>query len=143
MLYLVNNFKFFLKKFILFCNIGGRTEGTTYVVQLTDSEINRGVKIRYLDIVSLYPSVQYFCRLYFFFYFTYFNCYLCRFPGRLHPKIIETSEIPNLGMNFSLETAKCYFGLFAVFLVPPDNLLFPIVPYRTREKTIFGLCRTA
>lgn len=64
-----------------------------------------------------------------------------RFPATLHPKIIPGTELPKLGENFTLDSAKQYFGIFSVFLVPPGDVLFPTVPYKTREKTVFGLCR--
>ena len=64
-----------------------------------------------------------------------------RFPSKLHPEIIDASDIPNHGLNFTLELARGYFGLFAIFIVPPKNILFPTVPYKCRQKSIFGLCK--
>lgn len=66
----------------------------------------------------------------------------CSFPGRTHPEILEENKIPNYGVNMTLEEAQNYFGLFALFIYPPRGLLFPVIPYRTRQKTIYGLCKT-
>ena len=65
-----------------------------------------------------------------------------RFPGTLHPRIVKEDDLPNRGIDFSLTSARQFFGVFAVFLLPPRKLLFPSIAYRTREKTVFGLCKT-
>ena len=75
-------------------------------------------KTRYYDFTSLYPYVQ---KKY-------------RFPI-LHPMIThgidECSEIE----------IKTVFGLIKCKILPPKNLLFPVLPYRTAKLT-FPLCRT-
>jgi hypothetical protein len=75
-------------------------------------------KIRYNDFTSLYPYVQ---KIY-------------DYPTK-HPKIIrgveKCAEIP----------IESVFGLIKCKILPPRNLLFPVLPYRTAKLT-FPLCRT-
>jgi hypothetical protein len=108
---------------------GGRVENLAVVVELTPSEIARGVKIDLVDVVSEYPYVQ----------------FVKPFPANLHPTYIRRDELPRQGSNMTLAEAEEYFGILSVFLLPPKNCMFPTVPFRSganKGKTLYGLCRT-
>ena len=64
-----------------------------------------------------------------------------RYPKRLHPDIVDGAEVVGPGEELTLETARRYFGIFSVFLVPPTDLLFPSIPFRNGPRTLYGLCR--
>lgn len=70
-------------------------------------------KIKHYDIRSLYPYVQKYGI----------------FPFG-HPKII----------NSNFESIDKYFGLINCTVLPPRNLLFPILPIKTKNKLLFTLC---
>ena len=72
-------------------------------------------EIRYLDFTSLYPYV------------------LSRrsFPGS-HPKIFK-KDFP------SIDTV---FGFVSCKVLPPKNLYIPVLPYNSKGKLTFPLCRT-
>ena len=75
-------------------------------------------KIRYNDFTSLYPYVQ---KIY-------------EYPTK-HPEITRGLEnCAKIDLNY-------IFGLVKCKILPPTNLLFPIIPYRTTKLT-FPLCRT-
>jgi hypothetical protein len=76
---------------------------------------NENERILFLDVVSLYPYV----------------IKSCKFPLG-HPEIITH--------DFDM-SMKSYFGIAHVKIVPPKNLYVPVLPYRTREKLIFPLCK--
>lgn len=75
---------------------------------------NEKEKIRYVDFTSLYPYV----------------CKYAKFPVG-HPEIYFGDEIP-----------ADMFGIMKCKVLPPRDLLHPLLPYRTRKKLIFPLCRT-
>ena len=72
-------------------------------------------KIRYYDFTSLYPFVQ----------------KTCKFPKGL-PQVITENFI-------SIEN---YFGVVNCVVIPPQNLLFPVLPLRINNKLVFTLCKT-
>ena len=92
---------------------GGRTSPAIMYYEFTHEE-----KGRYYDFTSLYPSVQ---KKY---------CY----PTK-HPQIIRGVE------ECSDIEVSSVFGLIKCKILPPTNLLFPVLPYRT-NKLMFPLCRT-
>lgn len=71
-------------------------------------------QIRYVDFTSLYPYV----------------CKYSKFPIG-HPVIFFGNDIP-------MEV----FGIIKCKILPPQDLLHPVLPYRTRNKLTFPLCRT-
>ena len=71
-------------------------------------------KIRYVDYTSLYPYV----------------CKYAKFPIG-HPVISFGDDIPSH-----------VFGLLKCKVLPPQDLFHPVLPYRTRQKLVFPLCRT-
>ncbi len=73
-------------------------------------------EIKSLDVNSLYPSVL----------------ASKKFPVG-HPSII----ISNTGTDLSP-----YFGFIKCDILPPSDLLIPVLPLRSGGKLIFGLCRT-
>ncbi|XP_072384507.1 uncharacterized protein [Diabrotica undecimpunctata] len=71
-----------------------------------------GKKLRYIDIVSLYPTVQYYDR------------YPIGHPVKIHaPESYEPS----------------WFGLVHCQILPPTNLYHPVLPVKT-DKLMFPLC---
>lgn len=71
-------------------------------------------KIRYFDFTSLYPWTNKYCR----------------YPVG-HPTIItkDFGDISN------------YFGLAKIKILPPRQLYHPVLPYRSKGKLKFPLCR--
>ena len=49
-----------------------------------------------------------------------------------HPEIITE--------NF--DDVSAYFGLIKCTVLPPKGLLHPVLPYRTKDKLMFPLCKT-
>jgi hypothetical protein len=75
-------------------------------------------KIRYNDFTSLYSYVQ--------------KIYV--YPTK-HPEITRGIEkCAKININY-------VFGLIKCKILPPTNLLFPVIPYRTTKLTL-PLCRT-
>ena len=77
-------------------------------------ECNDDENIRYVDFTSLYPWV----------------CKYAKLPLG-HPEVYRDTDIPD-----RVE------GLIKCKVLPPQNLLHPVLPYRTRNKLLFPLCRT-
>ena len=77
-------------------------------------ESNEQEQIKYVDFTSLYPYV----------------CKYAKFPVG-HPEVYFGDDIPNT-----------VFGLMKCKVLPPRDLFHPVLPYRTRNKLIFPLCRT-
>ena len=75
---------------------------------------NEGEQIKYYDFTSLYPYVQ----------------KNCIFPYGL-PTVITT--------NF--QDISLYFGLIKCTILPPNNLLYPVLPAKINGKLIFTLCK--
>jgi hypothetical protein len=92
---------------------GGRTSPAIMYYKFTHGE-----KGCYYDFTSLYPAVQ---KKY---------CY----PTK-HPQIIRSVE------DCSDVEISSIFGLIKCKILPPTNVLFPVLPYRTNKLT-FPLCRT-
>ena len=93
---------------------GGRTNVTKLKYDFKDNE-----KGRYVDFVSLYPTVQYFKT----------------YPVGHPTKILNPISYDNK-----------WFGFIKCKVDPPDNLYHPVLPVRTHcgksEKLLFPLCRT-
>jgi G:T-mismatch repair DNA endonuclease (very short patch repair protein) len=96
---------------------GGRTEP----IKLYHNFKKLGNKGRYLDVVSLYPTVQNYDE----------------FPIG-HPVKI----IPKPGTSFNPN----WFGIMRCKILPPRGLYHPVLPYKQKtngaHKLLFGLCRT-
>ena len=70
----------------------------------------------FLDFNSLYPSV----------------CWSCEFP-------IGVPEI----ISYNFQGLENYWGLIKAAVLAPNNMLIPILPYRTEDKRlVFSSCRT-
>lgn len=101
---------------------GGRTE---CFLRYASFE-NNVQDLMYEDIISLYPSIL-----------------LCKneefFP-------VGEYEVIRPGIDCGYVNAKQlvenFNGLAKVTILPPRDLLIPVLPYRTKQKTIFALCRT-
>ena len=90
---------------------GGRTGFTKLYHECQDGE-----RIRYIDVLSLYPTVL----------------YECNFPLG-HPKIIN---------EFSNHNIDEYFGFISCRVLPPTRLRIPVLPIRINNKLVFPLCFT-
>ena len=88
--------------------------GRTNAVKL-HYKCKEGEKIHYYDFTSLYPFVQ----------------KTCKYPFGL-PEVVTH--------NFS--SINNYFGLIKCTILPPCNLLFPVLPAKINGKLIFTLCFT-
>ena len=89
----------------------------TNAYQLYRSVKDSDDKIYYYDFKSLYP---------------YVNKY-CQYPVG-HPQIISQPPVE--------QGIDAYFGLVCCTIVPPTNLLHPLLPYRFSHKLTFPLCAT-
>jgi hypothetical protein len=90
---------------------GGRCDAFTLYKKAID-----GVKIKYIDIQSLYP----YC------------CKVKRYPVG-HPEVILNVE----GLDVSE-----FEGLVKCRVLPPDNLYHPVLPMHMGDKLLFPLCYT-
>ena len=96
---------------------GGRVECFAAHVRLTEEQLSRGCEIRYVDFVSLYPTVL----------------KQCDFPLG-HPDVLT---------DLTTYVKGQFFGLVHCKVLAPRALRIPVLPYRTSDKKLlFGLCRT-
>ena len=92
---------------------GGRTNAATLHAE---ADLSRGEEIRYVDVTSLYPTVN------------KYDEYPTGHPVILtHPDNQDISE---------------YFGVAKVEVVAPRQLYHPVLPHRSNGKLTFPLCRT-
>ena len=89
--------------------------GRTNAVRL-HRHITEGETIRYQDVTSLYPWVNKYAEY-----------------AVSHPKIITDVDHTDISQ---------YFGLAKVTILPPENLLHPVLPWPSCGKLTFSLCRT-
>uniref|UniRef100_A0AC34RI45 DNA-directed DNA polymerase n=1 Tax=Panagrolaimus sp. JU765 TaxID=591449 RepID=A0AC34RI45_9BILA len=80
-------------------------------------------EIRFFDIKSLYPSVN----------------FQAEYPIGI-PEII-TVPIAEQNVNWT-KPQNFIKGILQVFVVPPKNLLVPVLPYRFKKQLFFPLCKT-
>ena len=90
---------------------GGRTNAIK--LQHTAQD---GDKIKYVDVCSLYPWVNKYCK----------------YPIG-HPTIIKAPD--------SVDVSQ-YEGLIKCSVLPPRGLYHPVLPYRCHNKLLFPLCAT-
>jgi G:T-mismatch repair DNA endonuclease (very short patch repair protein) len=98
------------------CLYGGRTNAIKLY-----HECNENEKISYIDVTSLYPFVQKYCR----------------YP-KGHPQIYYNIDL-NYFMDLLNNNYK-YFGMIKCSILPPKDLFLPILPVRLHNKLIFPLC---
>ena len=99
---------------------GGRTNATTFYKKFTNKEIKAGKCMRYKDVQSLYPSVQFFCNM----------------PVGI-PQHIEPPA-SNFGDDLH-QFIKDTFGFIEVDITPPKGLYHPVLPERKDGRLIFDL----
>lgn len=90
---------------------GGRTNACQLYAE---ADVNQGEEIRYVDVTSLYPTVNKYDT----------------FPVK-YPQII-TQPVQDI---------QRYFGIADCTVVPPMYLYHPVLPYRCGGKVTFPLCR--
>lgn len=107
---------------------GGRTEVFKFCHILSDQDLNKGVRIKMLDAVSLYPTVQ----------------KKDDFPRIPHPVEIlyGPNRVPKGGKEWGLDELQEHFGIVKCLIEAPGDLWIPVLPQRCRGKTVFSLCRT-
>lgn len=96
---------------------GGRTENMVNYVEAGPNE-----RIEYTDICSLYPFVN----------------KTAKYPVK-HPQIFVGRECEEVvGQDNNIESIE---GLIKCSVLPPRDLLQPVLPYRANNKLLFSLCR--
>ena len=110
------------------CYFGGRTNGIVLHKKFTDGEKGKNV-----DFTSLYPDILKYKR----------------FPVG-HPEriirdfdkfyLIPCKENFFYSTCFGFHWALPYFGVMKVTILPPTNLLFPVLPLKCNDKLKFPLC---
>lgn len=79
-------------------------------------EVKEGEKMIYYDFTSLYP----------------YTCKYCAYPIS-YPEVIVNPADTNM---------RNYFGVALVKILPPKGLYHPVLPYRSKGKLKFPLCKT-
>ena len=110
------------------CYFGGRTNGIILHKKFTEGE-----KGKYVDFTSLYPDILKYRR----------------FPAGHPERIIRNFEqlflrpceencfySPCPGVHWELP----YFGVMKVIILPPTDLLYPVLPLKCNGKLKFPLC---
>ena len=92
---------------------GGRTNAYCLYYKVQEGE-----EVHYYDFKSLYPFVN----------------KNGEYPVG-HPEILSNAKVEDV-------LARQYFGLIRCTVVPPTDLLHPVLPYRCSEKLTFPLCAT-
>ena len=108
---------------------GGRVESFKPRLTLTEDQISQGYTIEYVDFCSLYPYVQ----------------WIFSYTINAHPTVIvDRTKLNRLVQNQAelVRFLNTNFGLCYCKVLPPPHLNFAVLPYRTRDKTVFPLCRT-
>jgi len=96
---------------------GGRTEVFKLFKSWTDEEIKNGTHGKYIDIQSLYPSVQFFDDL------------PCGIPvWDNDPNVVDYAEYIN-----------SHYGYIECDIICPDNLHIPLLPEKKNNKLMFDL----
>ena len=115
------------------CYYGGRTNAIV---------LDKVANAKYFDFVSLYPTEM------------KKRCYPIGHPQRLAQNIPPPSRVPCYAAapltSCPLLGRQCtgwhvqlpYFGVVKARLLPPRQLLHPVLPYRCNGKLMFPLCRT-
>ena len=89
-------------------------------------KVKEGEEVHYYDFKSLYPFINKYGE----------------YPVG-HPEIITQPGVEETVVKIqSLDPKDCYFGLIRCTVVPPTNLLHPVLPYKCSDKLTFPLCRT-
>lgn len=96
---------------------GGRTEPCCLYKKLTKKEKKQGKEIRYVDITSLYPTVQ--------------------FLDMLPFNKPEWRDVPKI--NGGTPSGVLDSGFYEVDITPPNDLLHPVLPERKDNKLCFDL----
>jgi G:T-mismatch repair DNA endonuclease (very short patch repair protein) len=105
---------------------GGRTESFVLHKKLSAMDLEKGLKIKYVDFRSLYPSVNKYGQ----------------YPVG-HPNIIY---LPELEKSQNLDGSLVWKGLVKCKMYPPKGLRFPVLPMKvdarvgSADKLMFALC---
>uniref|UniRef100_A0A914Q2H5 DNA-directed DNA polymerase n=1 Tax=Panagrolaimus davidi TaxID=227884 RepID=A0A914Q2H5_9BILA len=97
---------------------GGRVSPQQLYAKASD-----GYCIKYYDVRSLYPRIM-----------------LNEYPIGV-PKLIDI-DIASQDVEWVSSKDIPVKGLLQVFIIPPRNLMIPVIPMRHKEKLYFSLCKT-
>ena len=100
---------------------GGRTNAFRLLVLEKELKQNNA-SIKYVDFMSLYPSVM----------------KQNPFPVGT-PKITLKKDVPPIN-KFIEDGQEKYFGIIKIRILPPSDLLFPVLPISINKKLMFPLC---
>lgn len=98
---------------------GGRTGPLKMVCDLSAS--HSGKRISYLDVQSLYPYTNYVTEL---------------------PLGIPDVKVLGTHVHWRRSSDNPYKGLLKVVVLPPKDLIIPVIPVKFDERLLFPLCRT-
>jgi hypothetical protein len=123
---------------------GGRTEVRRMHYKLSDADRAAGKKILYVDVCSMYPYQQIAHEfpvgvptIYFFTSDYYAGCQIhydkvkCRCPFDLKKK---SPHVYSFKKFHEMKPIEEWFGFVCVTLIPPKNLLHPLIVYFDDEK---------
>ena len=110
------------------CYFGGRTNGIVLYKKFTDGE-----KGKYVDFTSLYPDILKYRR------------FPVGHPERIIRNFDQLIIRPCEGNCFYHPCTKLhrevpYFGVMKVTVLPPTDLLYPVLPLKCNGKLKFPLC---
>ena len=110
------------------CYFGGRTNGIVLYKQFSDGE-----KGKYVDFTSLYPDILKYRR------------FPVGHPERITSNFESLRLTPCEGNCFYFPCHKLhwelpYFGVMKVTVIPPTDLLHPVLPLKCNGKLKFPLC---
>lgn len=135
------------------CYFGGRTAATKMYHNF-EKTLSKGIVGKYVDFTSLYPWALKYGK----FPIAHPERYTLeqiqqRFPDGVSYRKECTLSMSNPKDLFERSVKHClpevdhshvmlhFFGIAKVFVVPPKNLLHPVLPYRCKEgKLVFPLC---
>jgi hypothetical protein len=107
------------------CLYGGVCEAFRLSVRITPEEAREGCGIDLYDVVSMYPSVQ----------------YENPFFDTLHPEILDHRQLPGWGRDWGAKELRRFSpSICSIWILPPEEELYPCLPARIRGKTIYTLC---
>lgn len=122
---------------------GGRTDIRRTYLSLTDEQIARGEEIRYIDIVSMYPTVQirhdYPVGIPKVFLYQDRNCPDKQACARYLRKEITGKDrrYSTINISFSqpsMDYLQSFFGFIMADLTPPKNLFHPVLVRYDKKK---------
>lgn len=63
------------------------------------------------------------------------------FPAKAHPETLDGSLLADHGRGWDVDRVKQFFGVFSVCIMFVKTPFYPPIPFKTRDKSVFGCCR--